>query len=44
MIIKNYSSPEEVRSAFMKSVNMRSEYEKRVRQKWEEMQAVVNAN
>lgn len=44
MKIKEYKTPEEAREAFRRSLEMRNEYEARVRQKWEEMKIVSNSS
>lgn len=44
MRIKEYKTAEEVREAFRRSIEMRTEYEARVRQKWEEMKSKTNPN
>ena len=36
MKIKTYNTKEEARAAFRRSIEMRAEYEAKVRQKWEE--------
>ena len=44
MKIKTYKTPEEARAAFRRSIEMREEYEARVRQKWEEMKLASSSN
>lgn len=42
MKIKTYNTKEEARAAFRRSIEMRAEYEAKVRQKWEEMKSSIN--
>lgn len=44
MKIKIYKTPEEARAAFRRSIEMRAEYEARVRQKWEEMKSSAKSS
>ena len=43
MKIKTYNTPEEARAAFRRSIDMRAEYEARVRKKWEEMKTSTSS-